>query len=262
MLYFDQHSHDRFGTVRQQLWSILHYPLHMAILLCVEGNTSLIVWNTAVQGLKMMWSFEPDDYSDPASGFDSTGAFISHLNASMYTINGRFSKYWNETYNWNTNFTAIENYTAAYGFRSDEWNNKTGELLHHLWSSAQVFVFQAHADSLAKLNAVSAPAVDPQARLDRVFDVFNVTVMQFYIGAGSVLLVLAVLFWFNKLHKTKYEFGEIINRVLVGFALIIVGIATVMSNKTTSGVKFVASHWLIPIVVLCFALGKSTSRTM
>ena len=45
VLYFDQIEHDRFGTIRQQIWAILHYPLHVAILLTVEGSSMLILWN-------------------------------------------------------------------------------------------------------------------------------------------------------------------------------------------------------------------------
>ncbi|KAF1850773.1 uncharacterized protein K460DRAFT_263912, partial [Cucurbitaria berberidis CBS 394.84] len=257
MLYFDQLSSDRFGTVRQQIWSLLHYPLHMAILLCVEGNTSLIVWNSAVQALKWMWSLEPNDYSDPASGFDNTSEYLIYLNESMYSINARFkSKYWNAMYDWERNFTAIENYTATYGFRTEQWNNRTGDVVRYLFDNAQVFVFEAHADSLAKLNAVTAPSNGPRYKLDRVFDVFNVTVMQFYIGGGAMLLILALMYWFNKLHKTKYEFGEMINRVVVGFTLMIVGVAAVIGNKTTRGLKFQASHWVIPIVVLLFVASE------
>lgn len=256
MLYFDQLSHDRFGTVRQQIWSLLHYPLHMAILLCVEGNTSLIVWNTAVTALHWMWDLAPS-YSDPGDGFDSTSDLLTSLNQSMWQIDARFPmKYWNATYNWQSNFTAIENYTATYGFRSDEWNTRTGELVRYIFDNAQVFVFEAHADTLGKLNAVSAPATDPRQRLERIYAVFDTAVMQFYIGAGAVLLVLAVMYWFNKLHKTKYEFGEIINRVVVGFALMIVGVATVIGNKSMSGFKFVGSAWVIPVVVFCYVAGE------
>jgi hypothetical protein len=125
-----------------------------------------------------------------------------------------------------------------------------------MFDRAQVFVYEAHSDSLAKLNAVSSTTTSPRAKLDSVSDVFNTTVMQFYIGAGCVLIVLAIMYWFNKVHKTKYEFGEIINRVVVGFTLIILGVSAVIADKTTNGFKFKASHWLIPIVVLCFAAGK------
>ncbi|KAH7385431.1 bacterial low temperature requirement A protein-domain-containing protein [Phaeosphaeria sp. MPI-PUGE-AT-0046c] len=255
MLYFDQLSNDRFGTVRQQIWSLLHYPLHSAILLCVEGNTSLIVWNSAVSGLKFIWSLGPDDFSDPGAGFDNTSDMISNLNQSMWRIDGCYnSRYWNATYRWQSNFTAIENYTAEYGFRSDEWNNRTGSLVKNMFENAQAFVFVAHTETLAKLNAVSATAVGPRERLDRIFSVFDTTVIQFYTGAGVLLLVLAVMYWFNKRHKTKVEFGEMINRVIVGFGLLIVGVATVIANRTPTGFKFYASQWIIPIVLFCFAI--------
>lgn len=230
----------------------------MAILLCVEGNTSLIVWNSAVSGLKYIWSLGPDDYSDPGAGFDNTSDLISNLNESMWRIDARYNgRYWNATYRWQTNFTAIENYTAEYGFRSDVWNNRTGNLVKSMFENAQAFVFVAHTETLAKLNAVSATAVGPRERLDRIFSVFDTTVIQFFTGAGAVLLVLAVMYWFNKRHKTKVEFGEMINRVIVGFGLLIVGVATVISNRTPTGFKFYASQWIIPIVVFSFGIGKS-----
>jgi hypothetical protein len=229
----------------------------MAILLCVEGNTSLVVWNSVVQGLKGIWSLELGDYSDPGAGFNNSSDLLSYLNQSMWTIDSRFAgAYWNATYNWQRNFTAIENYTSTYGFRSEEWNDRTGSLIRYIFDNAQVFVFEAHTETTAKLNAVSASATDPQTRLDRIYSVFDTTVMQFYIGAGAFLLVLAVMYWFNKLHKTKYEFGEMINRVIAGFALIIVGVATVVGDRTTTGFKFAGSNWIIPIVVLTFAAGK------
>lgn len=266
MLYFDQFSEDRFGTLRQQMWSLLHYPLHMAIVICVEGNTSLIVWNFAVQGLRTIWSLECKDYSDPANDFNNAAEYIDYLNNSMVTISDRFrSKKWEQAYNWNLNITAIYNYTSTYGFRSDTWNNKTGDLVQTLFTKAQVFVFEAHAETLAKLNAAkpltqAATGSTQQAledQLNAIYGVLNVTVMSFYIGAGAILLVLAVLYWFNKMHKTKYEFGKIINRVVIGFALIIVGIAAVIGDKTTHGFKFKISHWMIAIVVLCFVVGMS-----
>ncbi|KAF1361424.1 hypothetical protein EJ07DRAFT_112161 [Lizonia empirigonia] len=255
LLYFDQFSEDRFGILRQQIWSLLHYPLHMAIVICVEGNTSLIVWNSAVQALRFMWDLECEDYSDPADDFDDSASYLAYLNRSMHSVNDRFrGKKWDQTYDWNLNLTAINDYTTTYGFKSNTWNNKTGDLVRTLFS-------KAHADTLAKLNAVTPPPTavqqDKDAKLNAIFDVFNVTVMSFYIGAGAMLLVLAILYWFNKMHKTKYEFGELINRVVVGFALIIVGVATVIGDKSTAGFKFNASQWTIAIVVLYFVVGKS-----
>jgi hypothetical protein len=37
MTYFDNHPHGHYGTIRQQIWSSLHFFLHLAIVGVVEG---------------------------------------------------------------------------------------------------------------------------------------------------------------------------------------------------------------------------------
>jgi hypothetical protein len=37
MIYFDNHPHGHYGTIRQQIWSALHLPAHLAIVGIVEG---------------------------------------------------------------------------------------------------------------------------------------------------------------------------------------------------------------------------------
>ena len=73
-----------------------------------------------------------------------------------------------------------------------------------------------------------------------------------------MLLILALLYWFNKYLKRRLELGEVLNRIVVGVTLIVVGVVLVMTNKTTSGFKFQASHWIIPIVAIMFAGGEYT----
>lgn len=47
MIYFDWIHEERFGTIRQQIWSILHFPLHTALVLAVEGASQCITWMAA-----------------------------------------------------------------------------------------------------------------------------------------------------------------------------------------------------------------------
>lgn len=61
-------------------------------------------------------------------------------------------------------------------------------------------------------------------------------------------------YWFGKLHKSKYEFGEIINRVLIGFIVPVVGVVATLHDKSTRGWKFAASNWLIPIILFGFLI--------
>jgi hypothetical protein len=41
MLYFDNHPHIHYGTIRQQIWSVLHFPLQLAIVGIVEGSQQI-----------------------------------------------------------------------------------------------------------------------------------------------------------------------------------------------------------------------------
>jgi hypothetical protein len=41
MLYFDNRPHGSLGTIRQQIWSVLHFPLHLAIVGAVEGSQQM-----------------------------------------------------------------------------------------------------------------------------------------------------------------------------------------------------------------------------
>src|ERR1700759_1382418 len=58
MLYFDKVEHEVLGSIRQQIWTILHFPLHVAMLLTVEGNTRLIRWAAAVHRLPNIDDFQ------------------------------------------------------------------------------------------------------------------------------------------------------------------------------------------------------------
>lgn len=49
MIYFDWLEEDHFGTIRQQIWSFLHFPLHVALVLAVEGVAQCITWRAAVE---------------------------------------------------------------------------------------------------------------------------------------------------------------------------------------------------------------------
>src|SRR4051794_14292243 len=41
MIYFDHQPHSHFGTIRQQIWSCLHFPIHLAIVGLAEGAQQL-----------------------------------------------------------------------------------------------------------------------------------------------------------------------------------------------------------------------------
>jgi hypothetical protein len=255
ILYFDQIDHHRFGTIRQQVWALLHYPLHVAILLTVEGNTSLIVWNSVVQGLKYIWARQPLPTNAPGTNFASSQDFINFVDASMVAIDKQFkSASWKSEYPWNGNLTALANISSTYQFKSSEWNNATIPILNRMYTSAELFIFTSHKETMDKMVAVIPNITDDETALKTMYAIFDVVVLYFFVCAGGMLLVLAIMYWFGKLHKTKYEFGEMINRTIIGFIIPVVGVTATLTNKSETGFKFVASNWLIPIVLFGFLI--------
>lgn len=82
VLYFDQIEHDRFGTIRQQIWAILHFPLHVAILLTVEGSTTLILWNIIKNISDWLFEWLPcpgGNTDDPTFGFLTAEGLVSYI---------------------------------------------------------------------------------------------------------------------------------------------------------------------------------------
>jgi hypothetical protein len=56
MLYFDRMQEEHFGSIRQQIWSFLHFPLHTVLVLVLQGVSLLIIWRQAVESLNTLYS--------------------------------------------------------------------------------------------------------------------------------------------------------------------------------------------------------------
>lgn len=44
LVYFDWMRHSHLPALRQQIWSVLHYPFHLALVLFMQGFTQFIIW--------------------------------------------------------------------------------------------------------------------------------------------------------------------------------------------------------------------------
>lgn len=74
ILYFDQVEHDQFGTIRQQIWAMLHFPLHVSLILTVEGSTALILWNIiAYSDVNWQRRYPVIEWADFSTDFASAG---------------------------------------------------------------------------------------------------------------------------------------------------------------------------------------------
>jgi hypothetical protein len=101
MLYFDRMQEEHFGSIRQQVWSFLHFPLHTVLVLVLQGVSLLIIWRQAVESLNtlyskwnpaLFWLMDGSD-PDPTTEFGKAMAKVG----GNYTNGTAFATYFNRT---------------------------------------------------------------------------------------------------------------------------------------------------------------------
>jgi hypothetical protein len=109
MLYFDRMTEEHFGSIKQQAWSFLHFPLHTVLVLVLQGVSLLIIWRQAVESLTDLSNlWEPALlWMDERGSIDNTssfGQYMAHVSEN-YTTGYAVADYLNQTcygqvYNW------------------------------------------------------------------------------------------------------------------------------------------------------------------
>lgn len=254
VLYFDQIEHDRFGTIRQQIWTILHFPLHMAILLTVEGSTTLILWNIIIRNVSWLQYWWVVDTDFKQQGFNSTAQVAEWLTNVIETFSAGFKdENLLDYYDWQAQIAAIENITAPFG--SPEYNNETGTITDGMLNGLMNFVFHNFNIELPETHGdvQEASHGSEQTFFSYVY-IFLDAFIYYFIASGVFLLVLAVMYWFGKVHKSRGEYISIFVRVLIGIGL---GLTSLIiwepNNADLYGIlAYLESAWVMPTIMFSF----------
>lgn len=85
MLYFDRLQEEHFGSIKQQVWSFLHFPLHTTLVLVLQGVSLLILWLQAIQACQAFFGDMNMVIGEIGVGNYSTGAdAMADLNYTLY----------------------------------------------------------------------------------------------------------------------------------------------------------------------------------
>ncbi|KAK3315970.1 bacterial low temperature requirement A protein-domain-containing protein [Apodospora peruviana] len=80
MTYFDNHPHGHYGTIRQQIWSTLHFPIHLAIVGLVEGAQQVALARYTAHGIvKLESSFVKYCFKDHLDGSKLTDKLLETI---------------------------------------------------------------------------------------------------------------------------------------------------------------------------------------
>lgn len=282
MLYFDQIDSNRFGTIRQQIWAILHYPLNLAMILLVEGNRELIAYNTIVGVDVRFMTWEPPvEYLEDGSWWydfsqwASPEAFADHLRRAMADFDDSIlNSNLESTFNTTQVIEAIENLPE--GFANETESRAVASfVVGSLFANVENYIL-AHFGVTApdgsdlmnttQLNAAAAQEgvsldtsgqgaifltlFNADSRNTSLWTVFDTVYWYFPIASGVFLIMLAIMYAFGKRNKTKWEYWAIALRVVVGL-LLATAFAPLLYFTDVDWV-FKDSVWPIPLVALSY----------
>ncbi|KAF2710728.1 hypothetical protein K504DRAFT_376108, partial [Pleomassaria siparia CBS 279.74] len=83
MSYFDRLHEEHFGSIKQQIWSILHFPLHIMLVLVLQGISILVIYRQAVETLTRLDS-SLDFVRSHQHNYTTAQAYGNALNETVY----------------------------------------------------------------------------------------------------------------------------------------------------------------------------------
>lgn len=277
MLYFDRLQEEHFGSIKQQIWSFLHFPLHIVLVLVLHGVSLLVIWRQAVESLDvLMTNWTPaslwlDDgtvtngtlfaqYMSVADKGDVTygEAFAEYLNLTIYDqvyflipkgvdaskeIKIVETSYKNLVEGLD-NFIADTANETAHQQWVDGWNEMTAATLKTLFDTFSV------STPKAKNKSVGTKVVpDPDTTIFGYYEVFDLILAYTFVAGGLALLVTTVL-GFISLPKHERRVAQYVPlgvNALFGIGLCLVSVIRYSDNNMRA---FLGSVWMVPTICL------------
>lgn len=266
--WMDDEEH--LGTVRQQIWSFLHFPLHVALVLEVEGASQAITWAAAVtRARELTYHFEeftdsldentdPEDYAEAAESLgEMATSVIHHQLENSGDLNSTLKSFANVEITLNAT-KAIANGAEDPISASNAFWWLYGTLFNTIFRIAK---FDA-ADDMETIEYTKDFAQRADYKEEAFEDIqdaysqFLITYLYFFIAAGSVVVFCALLGALSTKQKTPYDRIRLGVTFWIGVGLMMV---TAIYIDTAALRAYLTSLWMLPTVTLALWISKSTS---
>lgn len=249
MLYFDYNPRNvHYGTIRQQIWTLLHFPFHLAIVLTVEGLRQLTTWHGMNSYISTIFK-QAEALTEPtlvAEWFQDQFYPLYEDGNSKTVVKGY------------ENITA--NIDSLVVLASNNATSQTGypHMVNELLSELLVGIAEYYGVKVPKPAATAYKKTEEpfseDGPLGKVLSVFNLVYEYFFVSLGCIFLLLAAFTFLVRRNKDIHDYLAIGIRVVVG--LIFFG----MVGLYTAGDKelyydYLYSPWPIPQVCLIIFIG-------
>ncbi|MCJ1280691.1 hypothetical protein MMC26_000008 [Xylographa opegraphella] len=261
MLYYDQTEKKRVGRLRQELWTILHFPFHICILLLVEGQATLTVWlkiqdlaNPLEPAAFNIPFFFDDNVNDPPTGAALT-SYIANLNSTLQGVFENFKSPQNpEPFPASVDQALTDLTEGAYNTTND-------------FAYAINYIYYQSISGICGLFSIEAPerdltgeasSTDAGAQaVNDIVDIFYTAYTYFFVAAGLTIIALTLLLRLGKREKYRTEMLGNAVRYLVGIGLALLALMNLPSLENYDNAAiytYISSAWMLPTVLLSYLL--------
>jgi len=289
MLYFDHtdkvdDAGARINTEKPwcQLWAFLHFPLHVAILLTLEGSARLVLWWNANEAFNFL-SYHFGAYYPIV---DNGSQLVRSIQNQLGYIVDRYPFLDEEihTADFQSNLTQLGKLGAFNGTSDNDFNafSIIGLMQDNFFAAIceQLGIEynqppQVNSSTVSDSQALDSQALDlADTKVSAISQVFYDWLVIFLVAAGWLLLLLALARYVGhqnmpiaksadgiKRHlkiagKRPFAWVALALQCFIGVGLAFVSLIAKWKDSDAFW-NFVTSPWIIPTVLLAFCLGKA-----
>jgi hypothetical protein len=191
MLYFDrlEEAEDHFGTIRQQVWAFLHFPLHITLVLVLQGVAQFINWRQAISGFNMVMS---DLHHDFNQTYATAQDFAKQINSTA----------WNEVFQFLPKGYDVEEegivneslalYVNLWTDSSPAAIKSKQNALHDLVNALQNIIVESMGIAAPKVKEKGSSALSVEQETEALYKVFDLVFIYFFVTVSLPRLFLLI----------------------------------------------------------------------
>ncbi|KAF2839761.1 hypothetical protein M501DRAFT_973451 [Patellaria atrata CBS 101060] len=238
MLYFDNQPHGHYGTLRQQFWSCIHFPLHLSIVGVVEGAQQIALARYVLKNvMKVVEDVKYYCLEENLEGANLQKALLKVTDYFQLDYNAETAQQYEVILE---DIYRIGNTTDVCSPEALSNVTSTGFPVDFHW-----FVYDV-SGALFQANGAKLPKdEDPAQIADHTF----LTVYRYFWGSVLILLACFIicLVLVRKHHKSDiFDWTAITTRIL---AFVVAAVLLAFKADIEMLAAFISSPWVLPTLL-------------
>ncbi|KAK2612293.1 hypothetical protein QQS21_001719 [Conoideocrella luteorostrata] len=275
LIYFDWlRSSLYLPPIRQQIWTCLHLPFHLALVLFMQGFTQYLIWSKIVSQVKRLIVIaDPSDDARLATSIGVRDSLNSSIQAFFKDYPPKIPSTWETVNDALNNITKIPDkfwVVMDNGLSTVDANRISPDLedaLVNILNTVSALVismsnalFAAFGinldDDLAKQNPAAAKSVKDGGYQylvqDKTWNRYRLVFAYGYISAGCTMLLMAILTVIAR--ATPHTIWPTIRLLIVFLLSLGTGLVSILWFSDDNLDNFLYSPWVMPTITLVWVV--------